>query len=136
MLVTEAEAKATLACKWLRARAGSNPLSAGYNRTVLTWKQDLKERWVRWWRPGWWDYTRGRFFRCDGSKCMAWRWSDNTRRYGYCGHAGIPDFTILPPPYIPKRKFGRIEEALYMIVIGFVMGLVGFIGVNIWIMFN
>jgi hypothetical protein len=27
---------------------------------------------------------------CNGSRCMAWRWADLRRVYGYCGLAGVP----------------------------------------------
>lgn len=27
---------------------------------------------------------------CRGKQCMAWRWTDTRRVYGYCGLAGEP----------------------------------------------
>lgn len=28
------------------------------------------------------------FVNCMGSRCMAWRWQDERRAFGYCGMAG------------------------------------------------
>ena len=37
----------------------------------------------------------GRYYGCETSRCMAWRWYDNPdtdERRGYCGLAGRPHF--------------------------------------------
>jgi hypothetical protein len=33
---------------------------------------------------------RSKFFRCFGSGCMMWRWSDREAKMGFCGLSGNP----------------------------------------------
>ncbi|WP_144306975.1 hypothetical protein [Oceanidesulfovibrio marinus] len=33
------------------------------------------------------------FEKCEGRRCMAWRWVDST--HGYCGMAGYPTNTVV-----------------------------------------
>lgn len=40
------------------------------------------------WNPEEWEVMTAA--RCIGSCCMAWRWTNEVTRRGYCGLAGVP----------------------------------------------
>jgi hypothetical protein len=107
MITTEAEARKKI-CIDVRVRASTEPgASAGYNRTRLRVKQLAKEKLIERFFPGYYHLTRGRYFRCTASGCMAWRWADSER--GYCGRAGPPQAGHgAPPP--PVRESAETRQ--------------------------
>jgi hypothetical protein len=135
MMMTEDQARER-SCKYIALRASTaHGASAGYNRTRLHWKTDLRERFINWMFPGFYWYTRARFFRCDAGRCMHWRWGDNKQRYGYCGLAGKPDTDVILDAPV-KKKLGLLEELLMMFAVSLVSGILVFVGRVAWMAFN
>jgi len=88
MIVTEQYAKRAMWCPMARVRWTSRVVA--FNRSNPGRWDRVKNALFRTLFPRLHWLARAKFFRCFGSGCMMWRWSDKDSRMGFCGLAGNP----------------------------------------------
>jgi hypothetical protein len=107
MITTENEAKKKV-CIHVRLRASTAPgASTGYNRTRLTTREWFEDWLYKKFASPLHEFTRGRYFHCQGSGCMSWRWAYNGKKHGYCGLSGTPHAAAHDPPALPAQDPGE-----------------------------
>jgi hypothetical protein len=93
MLATEQHARATWWCPFSNVRffGAGFPAAASMNRIrpATRWLR-LKNAVYRTFFPRLHWLMRGKYFKCWGSGCSAWRWENRQHFRGYCGLAGKP----------------------------------------------